>query len=78
MEKLPFTERVLSLGHCPADKDQPPLALLIRSKGELSAKALWHPSVLEIDEFYRQLKTEMAHGWVVQPELADVREVVAG
>lgn len=81
MEKLPLTELVarLSLSDSPADKDQPPLAaLLMRSKGELAAKALWQALGLEIDEFYRQLKTEMAHSWIVQSEVAYVREVAAG
>ncbi|OHC65081.1 MAG: hypothetical protein A2040_17345 [Rhodocyclales bacterium GWA2_65_19] len=50
---------------------------LMRSKGELAAKAVWQASGLEIDEFYRQLKTEMAHGWIVQPEVAYVRDVTA-
>lgn len=78
--KAPKTELVsrLSLGVSPADKDQAPLAaLLMRSKGELAAKALWQISGLEIDAFYRQLKTEMDHGWIVQPELAYVHEVAA-
>ena len=79
--KAPKTELVsrLTLGISPTDKDQAPLAaLLMRSKGELAAKALWQASGLEIDEFYRQLKGEMAHGWIVQPEVAYVREVAAG
>lgn len=79
--KVPKTELVsrATLGVSPTDNDQAPLAaLLMRSKGELAAKALWQASGLEIDEFYRQLKTEMAHGWIVQPEVAYVREVAAG
>ncbi|OHC68889.1 MAG: hypothetical protein A3H93_11390 [Rhodocyclales bacterium RIFCSPLOWO2_02_FULL_63_24] len=78
--KAPKTELVsrLRLGVSPADKDQAPLAaLLIRSNGELAAKALWQMSGLEIDDFYRQLKTEMARGWIMQPEPAYVREVAA-
>jgi type I site-specific restriction endonuclease len=34
-------------------------------------------SSLEIDDFYRQLKTEMTRGWIVEPESAYVREVAA-
>lgn len=78
--KAPKTELVsrLRLGISPADKDQAPLAaILIRNNGELAAKALWQASGLEIDDFYRQLKTEMARGWIVEPEPAYVREVTA-
>jgi len=78
--KAPKTELVsrLRLGVSPADKDQAPLAaLLIRNQGELAAKALWQASGLEIDDFYRQLKTEMARGWIVEPEPAYMREVAA-
>jgi len=78
--KVPKTELVsrLRLGASPADKDQAPLvALLIRNNGEVAANALWQMSGLEIDDFYRQLKTEMARGWIVEPEPAYVREVAA-
>jgi hypothetical protein len=36
---------------------------------------LWGSSGLEIDTFYQQLKTEMANGWIVQPEAAYMKEV---
>ena len=78
--KAPKTELVsrLRLGVSPADKDQAPLAaLLIRNQSELAAKALWQASGLEIDDFYRQLKTEMARGWIVEPEPAYMLEVAA-
>jgi type I restriction enzyme S subunit len=78
--KAPRTELVarLRIGVSPADNDQAPLAaLLIRNQGELAAKALWQMSGLEIDDFYRQLKTKTALGWIVQPEPAYVRQVAA-
>lgn len=75
--KAPKTELVtrLKLVVSPNSRDQAPLsAILARHKGELSAKALWSYSGLEIDGFYRQLKTEMARGWIVEPEKARVVE----
>lgn len=79
--KVPKTELVsrLNRGVNPANKGQAPQAALpTRSKGELAAKALWQASGLEIDALSRQLKAEMAHGWIVQSEAAYVREVAAG
>lgn len=35
---------------------------------ELTAKELWQISGLEIDAFYRQLKTEMANGWIEEDD----------
>lgn len=56
--------------------DAAPLALLLAAHGgELSAKALWQHSALVIDAFYRQLKTEMAAGWISEPEPALMREI---
>lgn len=78
--KVPKTELVanLRLGLSPTNGAHAPLtAILVRNQGELSAKALWNNSGLEIDAFYQQLKTEMAKGWIVQPEVAYVREVEA-
>ena len=52
------------------------MALLIaKHKGEIAAKNLWQQSGLEIDAFYQQLKTEMANGWIVEPEKAVMKEV---
>ena len=76
--KTPKTELVstLTVGINPVNKEQSPLAsILLRNNRELSAKMLWNASGLEIDAFYQQLKTEMAEGWIVQPETAYVKEV---
>ncbi|WP_431064954.1 restriction endonuclease subunit S [Methylotuvimicrobium sp.] len=69
--KTPTTELVskLKLKVSPNNKDQAPLsAILAKHNGELSSKALWNYSGLEIDAFYQQLKTEMARDWIVEPE----------
>jgi type I restriction enzyme, S subunit len=77
--KTPKTELIspLQLGAAKPDKlEAAPLAsVLARQPGAMSAKALWGASGLEIDAFYQQLKTEMANGWIAQPEIATVREV---
>jgi type I restriction enzyme, S subunit len=76
--KAPKRELVsnLHIGDSPRHREQAPLtAILIRNQGELSAKALWGSSGLEIDAFYQQLKTEMANGWIVQPHAAYMKEV---
>ena len=78
--KVPKTELVstLRVGVSPANSERAPLAaILIRNNGEIPAKILWQASGLEIDAFYQQLKTEMAKGWIVQPEVAYMREVEA-
>jgi type I restriction enzyme S subunit len=65
--KAPNTEVVtaLKIGSKPKKSDLAPLAtLLLKQKAEASAKSLWQLSGLEIDTFYRQLKTEMANGWI--------------
>lgn len=65
--KAPKTEVVtaLKIGSKPKKSDLAPLAtLLLKQKAEASAKSLWQLSGLEIDTFYRQLKTEMANGWI--------------
>jgi type I restriction enzyme S subunit len=65
--KPPITEvvTVLKVGKKPKGPDAAPLAtLLSEQKAETSAKTLWQLSGLEIDAFYRQLKTEMANGWI--------------
>jgi type I restriction enzyme S subunit len=35
---------------------------------------LWQRFGGEIDAFYAQLKTEVAHGWIAEPQPAEVRE----
>lgn len=63
----PQTELVapLRLGTPPDVKAQAPLAtLLVRRNGEMSARDLWQRFGGEIDAFYAQLKTEVAHGWI--------------
>lgn len=78
--KAPQTELIASLhlGQTPNIKAQAPLAtLLARHNGEMSAKDLWQRFGGEIDTFYAQLKTEVAHGWIQEPERAQMREVQA-
>lgn len=78
--KPPKTEVVtaLKLGKKPKKAEAALLAtLLSEQKAEASAKTLWQLSGLEIDAFYRQLKTEMANGWITEPEKAFVKEVEA-
>ncbi|WP_321818479.1 MULTISPECIES: restriction endonuclease subunit S [unclassified Paraburkholderia] len=75
--KAPQTELVapLCLGVPPDAKAQAPLAtILVRHNGELSARDLWQRFGGEIDAFYAQLKTEVAHGWIAEPKVAEVRE----
>lgn len=79
--KAPKTELVsqLKLNVSPANDAQAPLsAILIKHNGELSAKALWNYSGLNIQDFYQQLKIEMANRWIVEPEKAGMRELEAG
>lgn len=74
--KAPKTELVarLKIGKMPTTKDQAPLAsLLVRHNNELSPNVLHQHSGLDIDAFYRQLKIEMIHGWIVQPEVPSMR-----
>ncbi|MCP5282319.1 MAG: restriction endonuclease subunit S [Rhodoferax sp.] len=74
--KAPQTELIapLRLGPLPDVKDQAPLAtLLARHQGEMSARDLWQRFGGEIDAFYAQLKTEVAHGWITEPPVAEVR-----
>ncbi|MEW5786410.1 MAG: restriction endonuclease subunit S [Pseudomonadota bacterium] len=77
--KVPQTELIakLRLGQAPGVKAQAPLAtILARHDGELSAQELWQRFGGEIDAFYAQLKTEVAHGWVEEPAVAEMREKV--
>lgn len=78
--KVPQTELIalLRLGTPPDVKAQAPLAtLLVRHNGEMSARDLWQRFGGEIDAFYAQLKTEVAHGWIAEPAVAEVREKAA-
>lgn len=75
--KVPQTELMatLRLGAAPNIKAQAPLAtILARHDGEVSAKDLWQRFGGEIDAFYAQLKAEVAHGWILEPAPAEMRE----
>lgn len=75
--KAPQTELIapLRLGAAPDIKVQAPLAtILARHHGEMSAKDLWQRFGGEIDAFYAQLKAEVAHGWILEPAVAEMRE----
>ncbi len=78
--KAPKTELVscLQTKNTPNAADPAPLTkLLTEHNGELPAKALWQRSGLEIDAFYQQLRTEMANGWIIEPEKAVMKEIEA-
>jgi type I restriction enzyme S subunit len=78
--KAPQTELIapLRLGTQPNVKDQAPLAtLLARHQGEMSARDLWQRFGGVIDAFYAQLKTEVAHGWITEPSVAEMRAKTA-
>lgn len=75
--KAPQTELVaqLHLATSPDVKSQAPLAtILARHQGEMAARDLWQRFGGEIDDFYAQLKTEVAHGWIAEPKVALMRE----
>lgn len=75
--KAPQTELIASLrlGTAPDVKTHAPMAtILARHNGEMSAKDLWQRFGGEIDAFYAQLKTEVAHGWILEPAVAEMRE----
>lgn len=75
--KAPKTELVapVRLGTPPNVKAQAPLAtILARHNGEMSAKDLWQRFGSDIDAFYAQLKTEVAHGWLLEPAPAEMLE----
>ena len=79
--KAPKTELIskLRLGESPGIKDQAPLAsILARQNSELAAKDLWQHFGGEIDAFYAQLKQEVSKGWILEPAVAEMREVEAG
>jgi type I restriction enzyme, S subunit len=75
--KAPQTElhALLRLAIAPDVKAQAPLAtILVRHQGEMAARDLWQRFGGDIDAFYAQLKAEVAHGWIAEPEVALVRE----
>ncbi|MCB5358390.1 restriction endonuclease subunit S [Vibrio lentus] len=76
--KVPKTELVspITLGlNKPSGKDDAPLAtLLARQSGKMNANDLWQRFGGEIDAFYAQLKVEVAHGWIAEPEAASMLE----
>jgi type I restriction enzyme S subunit len=76
--KTPITELVspVILGlNKPSGKDAAPLAtLLVKQNGKLNANDLWQRFGGEIDAFYAQLKTEINHGWILEPTNADMLE----
>ncbi|WP_328247510.1 restriction endonuclease subunit S [Pseudoalteromonas sp. OFAV1] len=77
--KAPQTKLVapVRLGTPPDIKAQAPLAtILARHSGEMSAKDLWQRFGGEIDAFYAQLKVEVAHGWILEPEKAEMLEKI--
>lgn len=75
--KAPQTELIapLRLGTVPNINARAPLATIIaRNNGEMSARDLWQQFHGEIDAFYAQLKTEVAHGWILEPTPAEICE----
>lgn len=75
--KVPQTELIapLRLGQASDIKAQAPLAtILARHNGEISAKELYQRFGGEIDAFYAQLKIEVSHGWILEPEVAEMSE----
>lgn len=78
--KAPKTELVtkLQVESKPRPTDKSPLANLIaKHQDGITAKALWQQSGLAIDVFYQQLKTEMANGWISEPEKGFMKVVEA-
>ena len=76
--KVPKIELIstLRIGVSPANSERAPLAsILIRNNGEMPAKTLWQASGLEIDAFYQKLKVETSRGWIVQAQVAYMKEV---
>jgi type I restriction enzyme S subunit len=76
--KAPQTEliAVVRLGQTPSAKAQAPLAtILAHHSGELAANDLWQRFGSGIDDFYAQLKSEVARGWIQEPGIAEMREI---
>jgi type I restriction enzyme S subunit len=80
--KPPKTEIVtaLKIASKPQKADVAPLAVLLSEQdGVSTAKSLWKYSGLEIDAFYRQLKTEITNGWIEEDtSKRSVKEVEVG
>lgn len=79
--KVPKTQLVsmLRIGVSPSTKEQAPLAtIMAHHNNEMEARDLWQRYGGEIDAFYRQLKIEVEKGWIIEPEVAEMREVEAG
>jgi type I restriction enzyme, S subunit len=78
--KMPQTKLIATLrtGATPSVKAHAPLAtILSHSEGEMSAHDLWQRyGTDDIEAFYAQLKTEVAHGWIQEPSVAEMRELV--
>ncbi len=77
--KVPRNEliSILKIKKKPIPKDDAPLAkILLKNKGELSSKLLWTYSELDIESFYMQLKIELANGWIEQPEVAKMIDII--
>ena len=76
--KAPKTELIapLRLGTPPSIKEQAPLAaMLAHQNSEMAAKDLWQRFGGEIDAFYAQLKLEVEKGWILEPEVAKMRQM---
>ena len=76
--KAPKTELIapLRMGTPPSTKEQAPLAaILAHQNGEMAAKDLWQRFGGEIDAFYAQLKLEVDKGWILEPEVAKLRQL---
>jgi len=76
--KAPKTELIslVRLRANPDDAAAAPLAnLLAAHNDELEAKTLWQRSGLPIEDFYQQLKKEIAAGYIQQPEEARLQEL---
>lgn len=78
--KVPKTELIskLRLGENPGIKEQAPLAAILAGQnGEMASKDLWQRYGGEIDTFYAQLKLEVSKGWILEPAIAEMRQVEA-
>ena len=82
--KAPQTELItlICLGRMPSAKAQAPLAtILTRHNGKMPAKDLCQRfcGIDNVDAFYAQLKTEVGHGWIFEPAVAEcVRSHLSG
>jgi type I restriction enzyme S subunit len=75
--KTPKVELIsqVRLGKAPESSLEAPLAAIIaRHAGEMAADDLWQRFGSDIDVFYAQLKLEVAHGWLAEPAIGEMRE----